>query len=93
MDFLSRTARGTTTGWPRPVGRDLRFPLEHASKAIWLVQDADDTVLQPFYAALDGDARLCWTDDVSRAEKFAQKRDAERFAVNRMTVDVVIVRG
>ena len=57
----------------------------------WCVQDAADSVLQPFYAALDTQQRLCWTDDRSRAEHFGSKQAAERFAADRVTTDVCVV--
>lgn len=57
----------------------------------WFVQDVGSRVHQPFFAALDGERRLCWTDDRARAERFGTKQAAERFAVDRATSDVCVV--
>ena len=57
----------------------------------WIIEDGADAVLQPFYAALDSERRLCWTDDRARAECFASKQAAERFAVDRLTSEAKIV--
>ena len=57
----------------------------------WFIEDAADNVDQPFYAAIDGDQRLCWTDDRDRAACFGSKQAAERFAVDRFTIEVRIV--
>ncbi len=72
--------------------RDVALILGESSAAsAWFVQDAADEVAQPFYAALDGERRLCWTDDRERAERFDSKQAAERFAVDRVTSEVCVV--
>lgn len=59
----------------------------------WFVKEADASVIQPFYAALDSAQRICWTDDPNRAQRFDTKQAAERFAVDRLTTAVSIVPG
>jgi hypothetical protein len=64
---------------------------EFSAASSWFVRDAADDVAQPFYAALDGESRLCWTDDRDRAQRFGSKQAAERFAADRVTTEVCIV--
>ena len=57
----------------------------------WFVQDAAGAVVQPFYAALDSDRRLCWTDSPGLAEQFRSKTEAERFVLDRLTTEARVV--
>lgn len=57
----------------------------------WCVQGAVTSVRQPFFAALDTERRLCWTDDRDRAAHFDTKQAAERFAIDRLTTEAHIV--
>ena len=57
----------------------------------WCVQSAVASVHQPFFAALDTELRLCWTDDRDRAAHFDTKQAAERFAIDRLTTEAHIV--
>ena len=46
----------------------------------WFVTSGHPLVHQRFYAAIDCNGSLCWTDDPSYAEQFPLRQDAERFA-------------
>lgn len=75
----------------RATGRLDRLLDKLALPSGWCVQNVGSRVHQPFFAALDGERRLCWTDDRARAERFGTKQAAERFAVDRAITDVCVV--
>lgn len=73
--------------------RDAARVLETMSGVVtgWCIQSAFTSVRQPFYAALDTQFRLCWTDDRDRAAQFDTKQSAERFVIDRLTTEAHIV--
>lgn len=66
-------------------------PLPPPAQTGWFIQDAAEAVTQPFYAALDADLRLCWTDNLEHAEQFGSKAEAERFVLDRMTTEARVI--